>query len=126
MKTIVRFLCAVALCVYGFCSASAQQQVPEGFPGKWVFVYEDPQTGQEARGRCTVKQDGGDTVAQFELDYGSPTTTAFRYNENGKFYADMEIMGYPILLAFKAAGETLLCEFDGGIFFLSFVMKKEE
>lgn len=126
MKTIVRLFCASALCLLSLSVSAQQKEVPAEFLGKWTFTFEDPQTGQDATGLCTVRQDKGETTALFELDYGSASTTAFRPNDNGKFYADMEIQGYPISLAFRSADELLICDLDGGSFFMSLEMKKEE
>jgi hypothetical protein len=126
MKTILRLFSTAALCMFCFSLSAQQKEVPKEFLGKWAFTYEDAQTGQNSNGLCTVKQDKEETTAFFELEYGSVSTSALRPNDNGKFYADIEIEGYPILVAFKLDGDTLVCDWDAGSFFISVGMKRTE
>jgi hypothetical protein len=111
-----------------FClSLSAQlQDVPLEMLGKWTYTFEDPQSGGPVTGFCTIKQNEGVTTADFELEYGNSSTSAFRPNENGKFYADMEVQSYPISVSFKLEGDLILCDLDAGSFVLPLEMKKVE
>ncbi|MDR2118370.1 MAG: hypothetical protein LBP25_02380 [Tannerellaceae bacterium] len=126
MKTAIQSL---ALCIGLLCTftLSAQQKdIPKEMLGKWTYTYEDPQSGQSSVGTCTLTQDGATVKATFELDYGTIVTTALRPNENGKYYADMEVQSYPLSVAFKPNGETLQCDILADSFDFTVQMKRAE
>jgi hypothetical protein len=47
---------------------------------------------------------------------GATTTTPFRPNDNGKFYADMEVQSYPISVAFYLSDMKLACDMSSNDF----------
>jgi hypothetical protein len=114
--------------LYACCfSLSAQQkEVPKEILGKWSYSFEDPQTGQPSAGLCTIKQDGKITTATFELDYGTITTTPLRPNDNGKFYANMEVQGSPLLVVFALIDKNLSCNVSADSFEIPVLMKRVE
>lgn len=126
MKTIIRFLSACILCACCFSLSAQQKEVPKGMLGKWSYTFEDPQTGQPSEGICTVIQEGETTTATFELDYGTITSTPLRPNDNGKFYADMEVQGYPLYVAFELIDNNLSCNVSADAFDIPVQMKRVE
>jgi hypothetical protein len=126
MKTIIRLFAACLLCACSFSLSAQQKEIPQSLIGKWSYTFEDPQTGQPSSGFCIIKQEGENTVAVFETDYGTATTTPFRPNNNGKFYADMELQGYPIYVAFKRTETAVSCDMTADSFEFTVQMKRVE
>ncbi|MDR2809053.1 MAG: hypothetical protein LBB84_00640 [Tannerellaceae bacterium] len=128
MKTMIRFsaICVLFACCFSL-SAQQQKEVPKEMLGKWSYTFEDPQSGQPSTGFCTIKQEEGNTTAVFELDYyGVTTSTPFRPNDNGKFYADMDVQGYPLSLAFAFVDKNLSCNISADSFDFTVQMKRVE
>jgi hypothetical protein len=127
MKTIIRLSAACILCAWCFSLQAQQKDVPKEMIGKWSYSFEDPQSGQISTGFCTIQQEKKSTTAIFDLDYyGTITTTPFRPNENGKFYADIEVQGYPITVAFNLIDKNLTCDMISDAFELAVQLKKVE
>jgi hypothetical protein len=126
MKTVIRLFTACMLCVCCLSLSAQQKEVPKEILGKWSYTFEDPQTGQPSTGLCTIKQDGETTTAIFELDYGTITTTPLRPNDNGKFYADMEVQGYPLFVTFALIDNNLSCNVSADSFDIPVQMKRTE
>lgn len=117
MKTTVKIVCAIFLLACSMSSYAQDKTVPKEILGKWSFVMENPETGEKFDGICTVSEKDNQVKAHMQVgDGGGMTSTAFRPNENGKFYADMEYDGYPLYLSFALDGDKMTCTVDVGSF----------
>jgi hypothetical protein len=126
MKTIIRFFGTCIVCVCCLSLSAQQKEVPKEILGKWSCAYDDPQTGQPSKGFCTIKQEGQSVTATFEIDYGTITTTPFRPNANGKLYADMEVQGYSLSVAFAIVDNKLSCNVSADDFNVPILMQRAE
>ncbi|GAB6395007.1 MAG: hypothetical protein MdMp024_1319 [Bacteroidales bacterium] len=127
MKTMVRLIYVVTLLVFSLSLSAQKKEVPKEMLGSWSYSMEDPQSGQMLDGTCTIKQNKGETKAYIHSGPYIFETTAFRPNDNGKFYADAETHGNPLTLSFYLIDKTTLsCEADAGSFVIPVEMKKAE
>jgi hypothetical protein len=114
MKTIFSLVVAV-LCLTASLSTSAQKkEVPKEMLAKWSFVLQNPQTGDSYDGICSIEQNKEETKAIFTFGGEDSGTTPFRPNDNGKFYADLELQGYSMGVSFDLQEGKLICVLDGG------------
>lgn len=114
MKTIFSLFIAV-VCLSLSLSVSAQKKdVPKEMLTKWSFVMQDPQTGGSYDGICSIDQKKKETTATFSIGDQSSETSVFRPNDNGKFYADLEVQGTWMGVSFDLQDGKLICVLDGG------------
>ncbi|MDR0430551.1 MAG: hypothetical protein LBH58_08775 [Tannerellaceae bacterium] len=114
MKTTISLFITVLFLSLSFSVSAQKKDVPKEMLKKWSFVMEDPQTGGAYDGVCTITQKEKETKATFTIGDQSTETTAFRPNDNGKFYADLEVQGYPMGVSFDMLDGKLICVLDGG------------
>lgn len=126
MKTTVKLFVAVLFLSLSFSVSAQKKDVPKEMLKKWSFVMEDPQTGDSFDGVCTITQKKNETTATFAIGENSTETSAFRPNDNGKFYADMEVQGYFLGVSFDMQDGKLICELDGGSWSFPLEMKEAE
>jgi len=126
MKTMFRLLSTSVLLFFCLSVSAQKKDIPAAMLGKWNFTMEDPQSGGETKGTCTLTKTGDIVKALLSTDYGEAETSALRPNDNGKFYADVDIAGYPLTANFTWENETLGCELDAGGMVLPLKLTKAE
>ncbi len=126
MKTTIRVFCTIC-CLVLCVSLSAQEKkaFPKEMMGKWSYSIENPESGEVMKGICTIAQKDDATKATFDMGQGGADTTPFRVNDNGKFYADLDIQGYVLGVTFTIVEGKLSCEMDAGGFIIPIELKKE-
>lgn len=103
-----------------------EQKVPKEMLGKWSYVLENPNTGESYDCSCTIAEADNQVKALMQMgDQPGISSTAFRPNANGKFYADMTIEGYPLTLVFLLEdADNITCSVETDSFEFPIEMKR--
>lgn len=124
MKTTFRIFCVLFMCTVLSGALFANDKAPgKELVGKWSCVFDHPMEGP-IKGTCTIAEKDNNVTATFNFGDGENTTTPFRANDNGKYYADMDSQGYTITISFKADGKKVQCEMDAGVMVIPMEMEK--
>lgn len=124
MKTVVRVFCAFMFLTLSVSLSAQEKTVPKEILGDWNYVMENPQTGESHDGVCTIATKGKETKATFKVGDNVSETSAFRPNDNGKFYCDMELQGYMFGVVFDLKEDKLNCELEISGYILPLEMTK--
>lgn len=110
MKTTVKIVCAILFMACSVSLFAQEKTVPKEILGKWSYVLENPNTGESYDGLCTISEKDNQVKALMQMgDNPGVSSSVFRPNANGKFYADMDLDGYGFTLAFELEGDKITC-----------------
>lgn len=126
MKTTSQLFCTLLMCVFMNVNVFAQDKEVPGkeLTGNWAYTFEHPMEGT-IKGVCEIVMKDKAVTATFKQgEEAGNKTTAFRWNENGKYYADMDAQGYAVTVSFKPNGNTMKCEMDAGVMVIPVEMEK--
>ncbi len=125
MKTTIRVFCTLCMLVLCVSLSAQEKKVPQEMFGKWNCSIENPQTGDIMKGTCVVDEKDNVVKATFDMGWGEASSSAFRPNDNGKFYADFDVQDFTLGLCFFMKADKLVCEMDAGGYLIPLEMTKE-
>lgn len=122
---MIQLFCTLLMCIFINGNLSAQNKEIPGkeLVGNWSYTFDHPMEGP-VKGICEIVMKDKAVTATFKQGNESNKTTVFRWNENGKYYADMDAQGYTVTVSFKPDGDKMKCDMDAGVMVIPVDMEK--